>query len=89
MKTEQAAFVCSHVFSHTRPVRLVTREGGEWQFLCGEEHPEHEIPHVVGLNHILEFDPSLEEILDLPNECEAERAAQGSVWIRTSISPTT
>ena len=63
---ERAAFVCSHVFENRRPVLLVSRVDGDWQLLCGQAHATKETPHLVGLNHLLERDPSLQELSDLP-----------------------
>jgi hypothetical protein len=83
LKTEIAAYVCSHVFDGTRPILLVSREGGDWQCLCGLTHESSEVPKVVGLNHLLERDPSLQELEDLPNDWEAERASVSDPWIRT------
>jgi len=81
--SETVAFVCSHVFHRTRPVLLVSRVDGDWQFLCGDERPD-EKPHVVGLNHLFDNDPSLDELKALPPEWEAEREAQLAPWRRSS-----
>lgn len=83
MSGEVAAYVCSHVFSGARPVLLVSHAGGDWQCLCGGEHDATEVPNVVGLNHLLERDPTLRQVLNLPNDWEAERASVESPWIRT------
>ena len=80
-----AAFVCSHIFGATRPILYVCRAGGDWQFLCGEPHAEAELPEVVGVGHLVDRDSSLEEVLDLPPDWEAERDAQLSVWRRKRI----
>jgi hypothetical protein len=72
-------YLCSHVFENTRPVLFVSRADGDWQFLCGEEH-DNEVPNVVGFNHLLERDPTLAELLHLPDEWEAERAGASSPW---------
>lgn len=84
---EVAAYVCSHVFENTRPILLVSRAGGDWQCLCGGEHDSDEVPHVVGLNHLMERDPTLAELQDLPDEWEAERANVGDTWVRTRVEP--
>jgi hypothetical protein len=82
MTAEIAAYVCSHVFSNTCPVLLVARAGGEWQCLWGGEHDADEEPKVIGLNHLLERDASLREVMDLPDEWEAERRTVSDPWIR-------
>lgn len=85
MERERAAFVCRHVFEGSRPIRLVAHEEGDWQFLCGEEHEAGEGPRVVGLNHLVERDPSLVEILELHQGWEAERHDVGTPWVRRQI----
>jgi hypothetical protein len=84
---ERAAFVCSHIFENSRPVRLVSRVDGDWQLLCGHGHVTKETPRLVGLNHLLERDPGLQELSDLPVDWEAEREAVGKPWIRTRAKP--
>jgi hypothetical protein len=79
---ELAAFICGHVFSESRPVLLVVRDAGDWQLLCGGDHEVGDRPHVVGLNHLLDRDPSLRDLLDLPIDWEAERVEEGSPWVR-------
>ena len=82
----QKSYVCIHVFDQSRPVLLVSREDGDWCFLCGDVHPDSaDYYRVVGLGHVVERDPSLSSVLDLsPNE-EAERVAVGDRWIRTNL----
>jgi hypothetical protein len=84
----QKSYVCIHVFDQSRPVLLVSRDGGSWCFLCGHLHPDSaEHYRAVGLGHVIERDASLGSILDLlPNE-EAQRAASGERWIRTNMQP--
>ncbi len=79
---EIPAYVCSHVFEGSKPVLLVCKEDGDWQFLCGEEHDQEEIPRVIGINHILYKDASLNELMDLDDNWEAERCTIESKWIR-------
>ena len=80
---EVAAYVCNHIFNATRPVLLVSREDGDWQLLCGGTHDEDEKPRVVGMNHLIEKDASLREILDLSSNWDAERSAVNAHWVRT------
>lgn len=79
---ERAAFICDHIFEMTRPILLVCHERGDWQFLCGGDHSDEARPHIVGIDHLLDRDASLRAILDLPNDWEAERLAEGSSWER-------
>ncbi|WP_143101587.1 hypothetical protein [Stigmatella aurantiaca] len=85
MERERAAFVCRHVFEGSRPILLAAHEEGDWQFLCGEEHEPGDGPRVVGLNHLIEREPGINEILDLKQHWEAERRDVGSPWIRRPI----
>lgn len=84
-KKELPAYICSHVFENTRPVMLVCKEDGDWQFLCGGEHDEDEIPRVVGINHLLDRDKTLYEVMDLEDGWEAEREEVGGEWKRSRI----
>ena len=80
---EHAAFVCEHVFDSSRPVLLVSHEGGDWQFLCGsEDHGSWEAARVVGIQHLFDRDASLGELFDLPAGWDAERAKGGDAWVR-------
>ncbi len=77
---ERAVFICPHVFEATRPVLLVAVEDGDLMMLCGAAHPEDSRPHVVGLKHLIERDPSLREVVDLDEGQQAERGAVGEAW---------
>ena len=85
-KRELAAYVCEHVFDGSRPVLLVAHEGGDWQFLCGGSHGPKEIPRIVGVNHVLEADPSIRDVLNLPIDWEAERTSITGDWRRKKLS---
>jgi hypothetical protein len=80
MTKEIPAYLCSHVFDRECAVLLVIHDDGDWQFLCGGDHAAHELPKVVGLNHILEEDPTLNAVMELPERWEATRAAVGDLW---------
>ena len=78
----RATFVCLHVFERQRAVKLAYREGGMLCFLCGEsDHAnEHEDFRIVGLGHLLSDDPSLEQIVELPEGGEIVREGRGARW---------
>jgi hypothetical protein len=82
---EVPAFVCAHVFADSLPILRVSREGGDWQCLCGGMHESGEVPKVVGLNHLIERDRTLEQLHDLPIDWEAERRIASDPWIRRKI----
>src|SRR5271166_4425050 len=65
------------------PILLVThdREDGGWQFLDGEQVFEED-GVVVGLGEMIQFDPSLGELADLPVGWHAWRTAAGNPWQR-------
>jgi hypothetical protein len=75
---------CGHVFRRKRKALLVAREGVDWQFTCGggDHYSSKDGDHVM-LGVLLNFDPSLDELADLPTGWEAERKDSDSPWIRT------
>ncbi len=77
------SYVCSHVFEGTRPILLVVREDGDWMFMCGDTDHGPDDCHVVGVGHLIDRDPTLEECADIPNGYEAERSAVGEPWLRS------
>lgn len=77
-------YCCGHLLRQERPARLVGRQEGDWQFLCGgTDHSDPGEPYYVSIGVLLDPDPSLDEIANLPGEWEAERQELGSAWIRT------
>jgi hypothetical protein len=80
-----ACYICDHIFRNERPVLLVAHEDGDWSFLCGGEDHSGNWCNAVGMGHLLERDPSLNECSDLPDSFEAERASIGGAWIRTAM----
>jgi len=80
------SFICSHVFDKARPILLIVHEDRDWSFMCGKsDHGGAEDCHVVGVGHLVNRDPSIDECADLPNGFEAEREAVGKPWLRTPI----
>jgi hypothetical protein len=77
-----AVYVCHHVFTHERPVLLVSHDDGDWQFLCGGPHEKEEIPHVIGVSHIVGFDPTVSEVADIGVDEKAERESVAHPWVR-------
>lgn len=76
------AYVCDEVFKGVKPVLLVTREGEDWCFLCGEGHPVGgDFLHVVGIGHLFEKDDSLREVSSLKPDWFAERKSHKSKWV--------
>lgn len=80
--TEIHCYVCSHIFADFRPVLLVARESGDWMFLCGDTHDNDESYHLVGISHLVERDSTLRDLVDLPDNFQAERSSAGEPWVR-------
>ncbi|QDG74416.1 hypothetical protein FJ695_00185 [Labrenzia sp. PHM005] len=86
MDRTQKVYVCIHVYEHKHPVKLVVHEDGDWMFLCGELHDDNPDNYkAIGVGHLLDWDPSLSEVLDLENNYEAERTGINSKWMRTNL----
>lgn len=80
------SYVCIHVFENARPILLVSRPDGDWCFLCGDDHENSAKSYrVVGMGHVLNKDPTLESLLDLQPDWEAERENVKSGWGRKKI----
>jgi len=61
------SFICSHVFDKARPILLIVHEDRDWSFMCGKsDHGGAEDCHVVGVGHLVNRDPSIDECADLP-----------------------
>jgi hypothetical protein len=80
------SFICSHVSEKTRPILLVVHEDGDWQFVCGAADHAGDDGHLIGVGHLIDRDPSLNECADLPIGFVAERSAVGEPWLRSEIS---
>ena len=83
-----ASLTTVHVLNRSRPILLVTHdaEDGAWQFLCGTTNDSSDA-RVVGLNTVLQLDPSLAELADLPPGWRAWRDAPGEPWRRQATDP--
>ena len=88
MNDHQKVYVCNHVFDRERLALLVSRADGDWCFLCGDVHPNEASSYrVVGIGHVLAADPSLQRVMDLQPDWEAERESSSGNWIRTRCDP--
>jgi|HubBroStandDraft_2_1064218.scaffolds.fasta_scaffold1050123_1 hypothetical protein len=75
---------CGHLFRRERKVCLVGRPKGNWQFMCGgTDHFSSNDGNFVIVGVLLDFDPSLNELSDLPPGWKAARRDADSPWIRT------
>jgi hypothetical protein len=80
-----AVFICSHIVHLERPILLVANEGGHWMFLCGfEDHTDGDC-RVVGVGHLTDRDPTINECADIPPGVEAKRKSVEHPWVRTQF----
>ena len=85
---DEKSYTCTHVLSGSRPVLYVAREDGELIFACGSNHHEESTDDwkVVHSGHLVDLDASLTEVIDVPDNQQAERTAIGSPWVRGQIT---
>ena len=76
------AFTCTHILDGEGEIRLVTHhfDDGSYEFLCGEEG--HEAAHavIITIGELLDLDPSIGLVSDLPVGCCAVRKDKRSPW---------
>jgi hypothetical protein len=78
-----AVITLRQIISDGEPILHVTHdaEDGVWQFL-GWGDAQEEDAKIVGLGEIVQLDPSVEELADLPPGWHAWRAAADRPWQR-------
>lgn len=55
-------------------------DDGAWQFLCGKEHNESDA-RIVSLKYVLDLDPTIVNLKDLPLGHCAERESKNDKWV--------
>ena len=76
------AYTTQEVFDGRKPILLVTHElDGDWQFLDGGVF-DFDQGIAVHLAHIVESQPELSELADLPSGWAAERGSEEHGWER-------
>lgn len=80
------SYICSHVFENTRPILLIVHNEEDWMFMCGDADHDPDDCHVVGIGHLIDRDPTINQCADLPNGFEVERLAIGTPWLRRQVS---
>ena len=80
---DEAVVTSIHITNLAKPILQVCHYSGDdgWAFLTGEEFSMDE-SQLVMLKNILEIDPSLENIVDLPSGWSAQRQSIGGSWHR-------
>lgn len=76
-----AVFTCVHILEGDADICYVTHDedDGGWQFLCGENHDESDA-RIVSLKQIVEMDPSVGALSDMPLGYGAVRNDKASPW---------
>jgi len=71
------------------PVLLVTHDKDDhgWQFLDGSKSPSTSDAVVVCMSEVVESDPSLFELADLPPGWRAWRQSVNDEWVREASDP--
>jgi hypothetical protein len=79
-----ASFTMRQIIFEKHPILLVSHdaEDGDWQFLTGQSWYTDDAL-IVGLHEIVDLDPSVMELADLPLGWIAERKTKDSSWIRS------
>jgi hypothetical protein len=83
----RAVFTTQPVIREGHPILLVTHEeDGHWQILCGTtDRPEEGL--AVSLGSMLDHDPTIGELANLPEGWMATCPDDRAPWIREPIPP--
>lgn len=77
-----AVISVTRITDGTKPILYVVHdEDGDWQFLDGDDVSEEDAT-VVGLKRIVDLDPSIKLLADLPLGWAAERKSAKDEWQR-------
>ena len=82
-------FVSRTVHEALEPIRVVMHfQDGDWSFLDGEGPYDSDSMVLVHLEHVLERDPNVVDLMDLPRGFEAYRETIDQRWERSeTIDP--
>jgi hypothetical protein len=76
-----ATFVCKHVWNEGAPILYVSHDpDGDWQFLCGGIHATPADCLIIGLEHVVERDPTLNAVSRMCTSHVAERVEETADW---------
>ncbi len=89
-KPHTKVFVSKAILQDKEWITYVTHDlsDGAWQ-IVGETGIESEGPELACLHHMIEKDPTLAELADLPRGWYAERSTPGEAWERFEHAPET
>jgi len=80
MNIDKSVFTTTYILESKFPIiYIVHDDDDEWQFLGGQQVEEKHLM-IVSLKNILDYDKSIESILDLPKGFEAYREDIGDKW---------
>lgn len=82
-----AVITLASILARERPILSVYHEAGPggWQFLSNDAEPDMREARVVALSEMLEIDPSVAELADLPVGWVAWRQCEKSRWLRGEL----
>lgn len=83
---DDVAITLDRITTGESPILLVVRDDDGWQFLDGE-HIFEDDARIVFLGEVVQFDPSLLALADLPIGWHAHRPAPGEPWTRAEGEP--
>lgn len=84
---ELGVFTSDRVVNGREPICLVFHhENGDWEFVTGKEEGSSEIS-LIHVGHIIESDPSIAVLADLPSGWKAWRESSASDWVREPTPP--
>jgi hypothetical protein len=76
-----AVFTTRYVIEEKSPILFVIHDNdGSWQFHGSENNLNDDDIRIAALSEIIKFDPSILEIADLPEGCEAMRSDKNASW---------
>ena len=81
--TDTAVFTTKFVLDDNKVITYVTHEieDGSWQFFSDDEFENFEkVAKIVGLNEIMDKDPTLKELADMEPGHIATREHKGDKW---------
>ena len=81
--TDTAVFTTKFVLEDNKVITYVTHEieDGAWQFFSDDEFENFEtVAKIVGLNEIMDKDPTLKELADMKPGHIATRRDKGDKW---------
>lgn len=86
---ETGVFTTRQVMEGLEPIREVYHDSdGDWQFLCGTTLNTEDLK-LVCLGCMVEMDPAIGELAEMPPSWCATRHVSGAEWIQEPYEPRT